>query len=296
MTTQRFENRRSGMQHLMLAASLTASLSLLTGCVEQSKISVVMKPDVSAATETASDGSAAATGYGTFVGVLKFDGTAPTPAVLLTAGDAKVKTEDREVCAPKDMLDESLLVDPASLGIANAIVYLEKKPGSIQPELAAVPTEPAVFDQANCRFKPHVLLTRVGQEVMVMSDDPIAHNTHTYPARNNPLNTGVKPKAREADAVRFKYTKPEGAPLEVKCDYHTWMRAYHFPVDHPYASMTNAAGEFRIAGLPEGEHEISVWHERAAGGGSFLKRKIKVKITANAETTEEIKVSATDFR
>ena len=83
--------------------------------------------------------------------------------------------------------------------------------------------------------------------------------------------------------MSFTYRKAESVPLSIKCDYHTWMKAYQLPVDHPYAAVTDENGAFTIPDLPPGKHSFVVWHEAADGG--FVERKFAVEIKSG-ETTE----------
>jgi hypothetical protein len=203
---------------------------------------------------------------------------------LIAAGDQTVK--DAAVCAAAAVPDESLVVNPANKGIANAVVYLDKRPANIKPELAQPPTDPNHFDQKGCRFLPHVLLVRIGQPLFVSSDDSIPHNTQTFPVRNISFNQTVSPNDRTGLAL--KYTKPEAMPIEVKCSYHTWMKAYHFPVDHPYVAVTDKDGRFRIEGLPAGKHNFNVWHER----GALLDRKVQITIEPDKDNEKNFSYGA----
>ena len=56
------------------------------------------------------------------------------------------------------------------------------------------------------------------------------------------------------------FTNKEG-PITIKCDFHPWMTAHFFVMDHPFFAVTNARGVFRIPGLPDGEYTIVAWHE-----------------------------------
>ncbi len=227
----------------------------------------------------AGDSAAAAGGFGTFTGQVVLNGTSPTLAALIAAG-ADVK--DKEVCAAVDVPDERL-VTSISGGVANVFIFLQKPPTGGKP----LPTdgEDVIFDQKNCRFLPHCLVVPTGRTVRVLSDDPIAHNTHTYPAKNQAVNSGVAPNDREG-ILNFKYQRAEAVPLSVTCDYHGWMKAYHLPVDHPYAAVTDAEGKFSIPDLPSGTHTFAVWHESVSG--NFIERKLTVKIQPDAST--EIKI------
>ena len=61
------------------------------------------------------------------------------------------------------------------------------------------------------------------------------------------------------------------------------MIAYHLALDHPYAALTDANGQFSIADLPPGKHVFMVWHEAADGG--FVERKLSVEVKSG-ETTQ----------
>jgi hypothetical protein len=217
-----------------------------------------------------------AVGFGTISGKVTLTGSFSPLAPLIKQG-AEVK--DKEVCAAVDIPDERLVLGDGN-GVANVFVYLAKAPkGGKKLE---TPADPFVFDQKNCRFFPHCAIVPVKQVVKVLSDDSVAHNTHTFPAKNNGVNSGVAPMDREGK-LTYTFTKAENVPLSVKCDYHTWMNAYQLPVDHPYAAVTDAAGSFTIADLPAGKHTFVVWHE--AADGNYVERKLAVEVKAG-ETTE----------
>jgi len=220
---------------------------------------------------------------GTFTGkVVLVGGGAGLPPLIAMGADVK----DKEVCAAVDVPDERLVVGNGN-GVANVFIYLPKAPKnfkSLEP-----PADPFLFDQKNCRFLPHCVVIPTGQTVKVLSDDSVAHNTHTYPNKNQGVNSGVAPGDREGK-LEFVYRKSEAQPLSVKCDYHTWMTAYHLPLDHPFAAVTDADGGFTIADLPAGKHTFTVWHE--AVDGNFVERKLVVDIQPGGETDMQIELSA----
>ncbi len=218
----------------------------------------------------ASSGIAADWGNITGKVVLKDDVPAP---VLMHAKGANIK--DGAVCAATDVFKDDLVVDKESKGIANVFVFLAKAPKSIHPD-AATPDPKVIFDQKNCIFKPHSLVVQAGQTVEVLNSDPIAHNTHTYPLRNQGVNILVAPNTAKGNGVDVATATRESLPHEVKCDFHPWMKAYWLVVDHPYAASTDDKGAFTIKNLPVGDHEFRIWHERAG----WLDRKYKVTVKA----------------
>ena len=124
------------------------------------------------------------------------------------------------------------------------------------------------------------MIVRTDQTVVVKSDDAIAHNTHTYPLRNQATNFLVSPSDRTGIKVNFKVA--EKLPTQVKCDIHPWMSAYWLVLDHPYAAVSDTDGVFTIKGLPAGEHELIIWQEKVG----YVDRKFKV--TVKADTTTDV--------
>jgi len=146
-------------------------------------------------------------------------------------------------------------------------------------------SDPAIFDQKGCKFLPHAFIVRIRQTVNVLSGDGIAHNTHTFPVKNSTFNQIIPPNDRKG--IPFSYTKSEAAPIEVKCDIHNWMLAYHLPLDHPWAAVSKADGTFRIEDVPAGKHKFRVWHEAVGQAGGYITRNLQVTIEADKETTVE---------
>lgn len=196
--------------------------------------------------------------WGTLKGRVVVTGDVPVAALLYRKGDPQVK---EPICRAYDIADESLLVDPETKGVANVFVFLQRAPDDIHPDLKQAELDELVFDQKHCRFDPHAMVVRTNQTVLVKSDDPVLHNTHTFPTFNSPENWGIPPKERDGLPLTFRRREP--SPVPVRCDIHPWMTAWWLVVDHPYAAVTNERGEFTIANLPAGEHRFRVWQERA---------------------------------
>lgn len=212
-------------------------------------------------------------------GVIRFDGNPPALDPVVKKGDAN--TPNPEVCAAADVPNESLVVNQGNKGIANVFIYLAKAPEGVKAPKPG--DEPVVFDQKGCQFLPHCLIAPVGAKVLVMNGDPIPHNTHTHPFRNDPFNQSIQ--ANDRAGVALKYAKGEKLPMEVVCDVHRFMKAFHLVLDHPYSAISDADGKFEIPNLPAGKHEFVVWQEKAG----YLNRKYEV--TVKAGETKEVKLS-----
>jgi plastocyanin len=222
----------------------------------------------SAATPQGATETAASEGVGTLRGKVVYNGTfTPLPALFEKGADIR----DAAVCAATATPNET--VEVKNGGLANTFIYLRKAP----KVAAGAPAEASVvFDQKGCVFKPHAMIVRVGQTVKVLNSDSIAHNTHTYPKKNSPFNKAVS--GNDADGVPLVYKQAEQDPISVVCDVHTWMKAYHLPIDHPFAAVSGEDGTFEIKDLPAGKHELKVWHESAGPAGGLLEKALVVTI------------------
>jgi hypothetical protein len=264
---------------------VVAGLGLLTsiGCGNYGggagvvpQVSFIAAAGAEAANEEASSEATGELPTGSLKGRVLLSGGSASLPLLIAKGSA---VKDAEVCAAEDVPDERLVLGPDS-SVANVFVYLAKAPKGAKP--AEIPADPFLFDQKTCRFLPHATIVPVKQTVKVLSNDSVAHNTHTFPNKNAPINSTVNPMDRDG-LVSFAYTKAEAVPVAVKCDFHAWMSAWHLPLDHSFGAVSNASGEFEIADIPAGKHSFVVWHEAANGG--FVQRKLEVEIKAG-ETAE----------
>lgn len=234
--------------------------------------------------------NAFADGWGNLKGQLIFDGDVPTLPVKIKKGDATVR--DAKCCAADAVPDDTLVINPKNKGIAHAFVYLRKVSKSqIHPELEKSKEPEVTFDQKGCQFKPHAMVVRTDQRVVVLSDDPVPHNTHTFPILNKGENFIVSAKDRTGVKLPAFVTK-EPLPIEVKCDIHPWMSARWLIVDHPYAVVTDENGEFEIKNLPEGDLEVTIWHEKVG----YVEKTLKVKISDGQTTKVEVKAPAEKFK
>jgi hypothetical protein len=218
---------------------------------------------------------------GTLAGQFVLEGEAPKLAPLVKEGDTTVKNP--EVCAKQNVPDESLVVDPSTKGIANVFVYLQKPPAGMPADLKESKDKIVKFDQKGCRFLPHALILRTDQTIEILSDDPISHNTHVYPIRQDGKNEAIAASDRSGN-VKWQFSLPEKMPTTVKCDIHTWMEARWLIIDHPYAAITDKEGRFKIENIPAGEHNFAIWHERAGWVFGGSKRSIPATIEAGKTT------------
>jgi len=150
--------------------------------------------------------------------------------------------------------DESLMVG-AKNGLGNVFLYIDS---GLEGKRFEVPTTPVVMNQAGCWFEPRVVGIEVGQAMNVVNSDPVTHNIHPMAQVNREWNHSQGPG--DPPIVRH-FTQPE-IMIPVKCNIHSWMRAYIGVVSNPYFAVSDAAGKFRIPNLPPGTYTIAAWQEK----------------------------------
>jgi plastocyanin len=130
-----------------------------------------------------------------------------------------------------------------------AVVYLE---GDFP-----APTTPATvkLPQKDFAFVPALLAIRAGTRVEFPNLDDTYHNIFSYSP------------AKRFDLGRYR---PDETPVPVqvfdtpglitlRCDIHEHMRGVILVLDTPHFVMTDAAGNFRLTGLPAGRYMLKVW-------------------------------------
>jgi plastocyanin len=150
------------------------------------------------------------------------------------------------------MREETVVADERGR-LANVVVFLRDAPA---PGPGAPAPPPAVLDQANCRFVPHVLALRTGQVLRVTTSDPTVHNVHTLGSANPATNVGMTAGAGPVDMT---FARPE--EIAVRCDIHPWMSARLHVFAHGAFAVTAADGTFELPDVPAGQYTLVFRHE-----------------------------------
>jgi plastocyanin len=185
---------------------------------------------------------------GVLKGKILFTGRKPARKAIDMSGDpACVEAHHGKA------YDDPVSVNPNGT-LGDVFVYVKS---GLEGKHFAVPATPVTIDQKGCWFHPHVVGIQVGQALKVTNSDPVTHNIHPLAQINREWNhsqgAGDAPLAR-------KFIKPE-VMIRVKCNIHSWMRAYIGVLDHPYFAVTGADGSFEIPNLPPGDYVIEAWQE-----------------------------------
>ena len=130
-----------------------------------------------------------------------------------------------------------------------AVVYLEGRfPAHPPPATVQLP-------QKNLAFVPSLLAIEAGTRVEFPNLDDTYHNIFSYSA------------AKRFDLGRYRRDE-KPVPAEVfdtpglvtlRCDIHEHMRGLILVLATPYFVVTDAAGNFRLSGLPAGRYTLKAW-------------------------------------
>ena len=115
---------------------------------------------------------------------------------------------------------------------------------------------PVVLDNVKCAFVPHVAAASVGQMLHLQNSDPFLHDAHALLGERTLFNVAI-PKG-----MTVRKPLAYAGLIHINCNVrHTWMHAYLFVAEHPYETVTDAAGGFVLDGIPPGTYTVRVWHE-----------------------------------
>jgi plastocyanin len=175
---------------------------------------------------------------------------AMTAAVVLSAVSVHADPPGRATLSGTVRL---VLPKGASSPASDSVVWV---PGAARPA-ARSSVDPAAVASKGKRFDPHVLVVTRGTAVAFPNADAIFHNAFSRTPGSD-FDLGLY---RRGASRSFTF----GAPglVHVYCNIHAEMAAYVLVLDPGDAfAVTDAAGAFRLDGLPAGRQVVHVWSEK----------------------------------
>ena len=142
-------------------------------------------------------------------------------------------------------------------GFGDVVVSLK----GIRGKSTGAETKPLVIEQKGCEYIPYVSACQTGQKVVVKNLDPVLHNVHVTPENpgNQEENRAQMPHGPD---LCFTFNAPEEF-LRFKCDVQPWMFAYVSVFDHPFFSVSDREGSYRIHNVPPGHYTVVAAHRKA---------------------------------
>jgi plastocyanin len=151
--------------------------------------------------------------------------------------------------------------------VMDAVVWLDA-PNAPPPAV----TKPAILDQRNLEFLPHVLVVRVGTRVKFPNNDRVFHNVFSF-KDGKKFDLGFYP----INAVKY-VTFDRAGVSRLFCNIHPGMAAYVIAVDSPYFASSGASGAFTIE-APAGRYTYHAWR----AGGPPLSGSARVDATTTLD-------------
>lgn len=256
-------------------------------------------------------------GKATFSGRILLDGSPPPLQKLTQDLQAGMKT-DHDYCmmgGGADTLEQEYRVsatDPATIG--NVFVYLEPMDGQFfkigKDQLEGL--KDVKITQPYCAFRPHCSTIfsvypnpnkpeeylSTGVKLIAVNNAKIAHNTNWD---SQVSGKGNVPLSANGGQVVIRGTGPDGSllpeqsPIKLECNIHSWMRAWVWPFDHPYATVSAAPddnkskdfGTFVIKNVPAGKVRVHIYHT------AVPKREIveEIDFSDGKDVTKDFKLS-----
>jgi len=265
------------MRHLTWCVLLVVPCLLVVttapGCSKEEKKKIAKKDGGNGKKPDGGPKTPLEAGDAVIKGVVVYNGDPPVPEEI-----AKMKAHENAkgcLAGPEsEKVAQTWLVDKKTKGVANVVIWLQPPAGKYfaVKEEDKKRSDPVVIDQPHCAFVPHVValypsyfdgkaLVKTGQKLKINNSAPFQHNT-TWTGDGVDIkskNFTIPPKGFEL--VPFDYEAVPN-PLEIKCNFHTWMNGWILFFDNPYHAVTKADGSFEIKNVPVGTDLTVVgWHE-----------------------------------
>lgn len=182
-------------------------------------------------------------------------GNAPAPKPL--AVDANCTAIAKQTFPGQTLMTRDFRVGKDN-GLADVIVKLN----DIDDTMAGAEMNPILLSVKGCQLHPVVLVCVTGQPVHLRNLDQEFHDLRAVPKimPNSPLNYMLFPKG-PATIMNFQKAEED---VRVTIDERPWAEAYLTIVEHPYFSVTDSNGVFRIPLPPKGNFKIKASHRKLA--------------------------------
>jgi plastocyanin len=137
---------------------------------------------------------------------------------------------------------------------------------------------PAVMNQIDRAFVPHILIVQTGAAVEFPNSDSVSHHVYSFsPAKRFEL-------ALYKDRVYPPLVFDTPGLVTLGCNIHDDMLGFILVVDTPFFALTDERGNVRFESLPADAYTIRIWTPRAREDD--LPAPVDVDLGASATTLE----------
>ena len=164
----------------------------------------------------------------------------------------QAKGKDSHNTCPPEYVSQNIVVS-ADGHLKNAVVFLK---GNFQTETGGKETETPTLNQNGCNFEPHVLLVRPNHPFQIANSDPMVHDVRIF-NQSEMLNRFEM----KALGKTVEQTVNHPGTYVLRCGLHPWMYAFVVAVEHPFYSVTDEKGGFKLENVQTGKYLLHIWHE-----------------------------------
>lgn len=140
---------------------------------------------------------------------------------------------------------EIKVVDQNGAPVKDAVIAIPE--GSI----TAISPEPAIMDQIDVAFVPHVLAIEQGREVIFPNSDDIRHHVYSF---SEPKRFEIK---LYKGVPKTPITFDQSGLVALGCNIHDSMLGYIFVSPWPEFKITDTSGQVTLS---KAVNKIAVWH------------------------------------
>lgn len=223
------------------------------------------KPADSGSTKPA---AASKKGNGVIKGTVSFSGDAPK----MDVPKARAKAE---VCKDEEIAYNAVVVADGKL----QDVFVRIAPGQLEGYTAS---GDVVIDQKACMYTPRIVGALPEQKIVIKNSDPTLHNVNAAIGAETLFNS---PQAKGAGNLEKSFE--EVGIHRLKCDVHSWMRAFVVVNDNPFFGVSGADGSYTIKEVPDGKWKLEAWHSQ------YGKKTAEVEVKGG-EVTSDFSFAASD--
>jgi plastocyanin len=179
---------------------------------------------------------------------------------------------------------EVTVTDERGQGVERVAVYATPMSASVSERTVAHRERPpAVMDQHDNQFVPHILVVEAGTEVLFPNSDSVSHHVYSFsPAKTFELGLY---KGNVHPPMKFD----EPGVVVLGCNIHDSMLGYIFVAPTPYFALTDERGVAVIEDLPRGEYTVESWTPRARPAGLPMPQPLS--INADSATRLALRLS-----
>lgn len=113
-----------------------------------------------------------------------------------------------------------------------------------------------------------------------MADDTYAINSSTHGLQNAVISIeGISQGKNHSPS-----TIPLSGLIYAQCDAHTFMKGNIVVFDHPYFTVTDQEGFYKITDIPYGKYQLKIWH----AGSAIIEKEISIRPLETIDLSTEL--------